>query len=296
MTLYKTIYSCLILLSFTGESMAQKQVIDVQGHRGCRGVMPENSIPAFIKAIEMGVNTLELDVVISRDQQVVVSHEPWINAAICLNLDGTKLKLKKENQLNMYQMNYDEIKQYDCGTVYYDRFPQQQKINTIKPLLKAVFDTVKSYCKQHKLALPAFNIEIKSEVQFDSVYAPAPAAFCELVMKEINENQMRAQCIIQSFDVRVLKYMHQKYPAMPLSFLSEEIADFKTIKEKLGFLPPVFSPYHVKVTQDLIAKCHQNQIKIIPWTVNDYEDIKKLIQWRVDGIISDYPQKVIRLL
>ncbi len=292
---HKSVCLIIILLSFVLQTMAQKKSIDLEGHRGCRGLMPENSIPGFIKAVQIGVNTLEMDVVISQDKKVVVSHEPWINAEICLDMNGNKLNLPKENQLNIYQMTYEEISKYDCGSKHYERFPAQQKINTCKPLLIAVFDSVKSYCKKHSLSIPNLNIEIKSDTAYDFIFAPAPDEFCELVLKEVANNGMQTHCIIQSFDVRVLKYIHQKYPKVKLSFLSEEIRDFNRIIEALGFLPAIFSPDKVIVTKDLIAACHAANVEIIPWTVNDEQEIKTLLSWGVDGIISDFPDKIAKL-
>ena len=86
---------------------------DVQGHRGARGLMPENTIPAFKLALDSGVTTIELDVVLTKDKQVVVSHEPWMNASICTNPDGEKIDPKKEKSFNIYEMTYDEVKQWD---------------------------------------------------------------------------------------------------------------------------------------------------------------------------------------
>ena len=294
MKYYPTIICLIILTTISMKTSAQKKSFDIEGHRGCRGLMPENTIPAFIKAIEIGVNTLELDVVISHDKQIVVSHEPWMNPAICLNIDGTKLNLKKENELNIFQMNYEEIKNYDCGSKYYERFPTQQKLKLYKPLLSAVFDTVKMYCNTHKLPIPDFNIEIKSEVQYDSICTPFPPEYCDLVLKEIEKQSMQNHCILQSFDMRVMKYLHQTHPEIKLSFLSEELSDFNQIKELLAFVPPIFSPDKDKVSRELILACHNNHIKIIPWTINDESEIKKFIEWGVDGIISDYPDRVVK--
>ncbi len=267
--------------------------LDIHGHRGCRGLMPENTIPAFLKAIDLKVNTLEMDVVISKDKKVVLSHEPWINAAICLDKNGSKLQLNNESELNIYNMNYEEIKEYACGSLYYATFPNQQKIKTYKPLLSEVFDSVKTYCKMQAVPFPDFNIEIKSEVPHDNIFTPSVPEFCELVVSEILLNKMQDHCIIQSFDIRVLKYLHNTYPSIRLAFLSEEINDFNKIKETLGFLPSIYSPAKELVTKILINACHKRNIQIIPWTVNDIKEINQLIAWGVDGIISDYPDRIV---
>ena len=100
---------------------------DIQGHRGARGLEPENTIPAFILALDSGVTTLELDVVITKDKQVVVSHEPWISSSICLDTAGNAIPEKDEKKLNIYQMTYDQVAKYDCGSKGNDKFPQQEK-------------------------------------------------------------------------------------------------------------------------------------------------------------------------
>lgn len=267
--------------------------LDIQGHRGCRGLMPENTIPAFLKAIDLKVNTLEMDVVISKDKKVVVSHEPSINAAICLDKNGSKLLLTKENELNLYTMNYEEIKEYDCGSLDYARFPSQLKIKTYKPLLSEVFDSVKTYCMMKSLPLPYFNIEIKSDIQQDKVFNPFVAEFCELVITEVFLNKIHDHCIIQSFDTRVLKYLHSTYPSLRLAFLTEEINDFNKIKEAIGFIPSIYSPAKELVTKKLVTACHDHNVQIIPWTVNEIKEINQLIAWGVDGIISDYPDRIV---
>lgn len=148
--------------------------MDIQGHRGCRGLLPENSLPAFEKAIDLGVNTLELDVVVSKDLRVVVSHEPYMSKTICTMPNGNDIN--NPYQLNLFQMSYDSIKKFDCGTRFHPSYPEQEKITTNKPLLSEVFDLVKS-----KDSDVWFNIEIKSLSQFYGVYTPFPEDYVKVV-------------------------------------------------------------------------------------------------------------------
>jgi len=277
-------------------SFSQNPLFDVEGHRGCRGYMPENSIPGFIEAVKMNVTTLELDVVISRDKKVIVSHEPWISQSICLNSDGSSLKIIREDSLNIFQMEYIEVKNYDCGSLLNDLFPDQQKIKTHKPLLSEVFDTVILYCKSTNRSIPEFNIEIKSDFKYDAVYSPPVNEFCDLVISEIAKKSLETNCIIQSFDVRALKYIHEKYPYILLSFLTEELTDINEISKLLGFTPNIYSPDKGLVSKDLISSFHSKNVKIIPWTVNEIEQMRKFIRLGVDGIISDYPDRVLKAL
>ena len=125
--------------------------IDRQGHRGCRGYMPENTIPAMIKAIDMGVTTLEMDIVFSAERQAILSHDPFFNHDITTKPDGTNVSENEEKSLNLYKMNYGEIKRYDVGIKPHPRFPKQVKMNVYKPLLTEVIDTVEKYIRQKKL-------------------------------------------------------------------------------------------------------------------------------------------------
>ncbi|HSZ26331.1 MAG TPA: glycerophosphodiester phosphodiesterase family protein, partial [Cytophagaceae bacterium] len=97
------------------------------GHRGCRGIYPENTLEGFRRAIDLGINSLELDVVVSKDRQLVVSHEPYMNPEICLKPDGSEITPSEEKQYNLYTMTYEEIKKFDCGLKIHPRFPNQKK-------------------------------------------------------------------------------------------------------------------------------------------------------------------------
>lgn len=125
-----------------------KRAFDIEGHRGARGVYPENSIPGFIYALELGVTTIEMDVVVSADRKLVVSHDPWMSSAICLHPDGTPVTKDEEAGLNLYRIDYDEIKRYDCGSRGNERFPLQQKMPVCKPLFSEVIDTIEKIIRQ----------------------------------------------------------------------------------------------------------------------------------------------------
>jgi glycerophosphoryl diester phosphodiesterase len=272
---------------------------DKQGHRGCRGLMPENTIPAMIHALGVGVTTLEMDVVITKDKQVILSHEPFFNHEITTKPDGSFIEEKDEKSYNMYLMNYDSIIKYDVGMKPHPRFAQQQKIKAVKPLLADVFDSCRASILKlqlkakniRKLELPYYNIETKTQPATDNVFHPAPAEFVELLMKVITEKQMEDFVIIQSFDFRTLQYLHKNYPAIKTAMLIEDYdkASFDDQIKKLGFTASIYSPHYSLVTAELINKCHTTAMQIIPWTVNDKKEIERLKGLGVDGIITDYP-------
>ena len=264
---------------------------DKQGHRGCRGLMPENSIPAMLKALDLGVTTLEMDIVFTKDSVAILSHEPFFNYEITTKPDSSFIEEKEERNYNIFKMNFAETQQYDVGLKPHPRFPQQQKIAAHKPSLAALFDAVKKDMMTRRRPFPYYNIETKTMPATDNVYHPAPAAFVELLMKVIKEKDMEQYVMIQSFDVRTLQYLHKNYPAIPTVLLIEDF-DKRTLEDQLkqlGFTPTVYSPDNSLVTKELIEKCHQQNIKVIPWTVNDKTKINELKAMGVDGIISDYP-------
>ncbi len=267
------------------------EAFDKQGHRGCRGLMPENTIPAMINAIGLGVTTLEMDISISKDKKVFLSHEPFFNHEITTKPDGGFINEKDERTFNMYRMNYADIIKYDVGLKPHPRFPDQQKIRAVKPLLSDVFKAVKEYMMTARRPFPFYNIETKCLPITDHVYHPAPAEFVELIMKEIKDNQIEDFVIIQSFDFRTLQYLHQYYPKIKTAMLVE--ADNKNSFRKqikdIGFTSDIYSPAFSMVTPDLIKNCHDLHMKIIPWTVNDKKKIDELRKLGVDGIITDYP-------
>jgi glycerophosphoryl diester phosphodiesterase len=270
---------------------SQSIIFDKQGHRGCRGLMPENTIPAMVNALGMGVTTLEMDISISKDKKVFLSHEPFFNHEITTKPDGNFIDEKDEKNYNMYLMNYDSIKKYDVGIKPHPRFSQQQKMKVAKPLLADVFAVIKQEMMTRRRPYPFFNIETKTQPATDNIYHPAPAEFVELLMKVIKENAMEDFVIIQSFDFRTLQYLHIHYPTIKTAMLIEDF-DKRTLDEQLkdlGFSPTIYSPAFVLVNDVLIKKCHQQNIQVIPWTVNDKAKMAELKALGVDGIISDYP-------
>lgn len=264
---------------------------DKQGHRGCRGLMPENTIGAMETALGLGVTTLEMDVVITKDKKVVLSHDQWFSEEITTKPDGTYISPGEERKFNIYWMTYEDVKTFDVGMKPHPRFPRQQKIKAVKPLLADVIDSVNESMKTRRRPFPYYNIETKSDPEFDGVFHPKPDEFVELLMGVIKEKGIEDHVIIQSFDFRTLQYLHLHYPAIKTAMLIEDF-DKRSLDEQvkaLGFIPTIYSPAQELVNEKLVKNCHKQNMKVIPWTVNDKLSIDKLKQMGVDGIISDYP-------
>lgn len=264
---------------------------DKQGHRGCRGLMPENTIPAMIKALDLGVTTLEMDIAITKDKKAILSHDPWFSQDITTKPDGTFMGEREERKFVIYWMTYDQVKTFDVGMKPHPRFSQQQKMKAVKPLLADVIDSAEKHAATTGRSLPYYNIETKTDPELDSVFHPMPAEFVDLLMSVIEEKGVGRRVIIQSFDFRTLQYLHQKYPAIKTAMLVEDF-DRRTLEEEieaLGFIPTIYSPAFALVNEALVKKCHQQHMRIVPWTVNDKPTIDKLKGMGVDGIITDYP-------
>ncbi len=266
---------------------------DLQGHRGARGLFPENSLEGFIAAVELQVNTIEMDVVISKDNKVVVSHEPWMNSTICVGLNEKPIPEGKG--LTTYNMTYDEITNYNCGSRPHPDFPLQVKIPTFKPLLSEVITEVETRVAELELPSVYYNIEIKSTPDGDAIFHPKPEVFCKLVLGVVQAENIQDRTIIQSFDVRALQAMKKLESSIPLALLIEETNGFENDLENLGFTPAIYSPYFPLVTKELVQSCKDKNIKLIPWTVNEEEDMVRLLDFGVDGIITDYPDVALTL-
>jgi len=287
--MHKKLLILSVAISLFFNASAQKRKFDLQGKAGARGVMPENTIPGMLKALDLGVNTLEMDAVISKDKQVVLSQEPYFNNEISLMPNGKAITFKDQKNYNIYKMDYEQVKKFDVGSKVHARFPGQMKFKAYKPLLSETIDAVEAYVKEKRLARPVYNIETKTIKNGDNEFHPEPAEFIELIMEVVNAKKISKRVIIESFDMRTLQYLHEKYPKIQTSLLIDEKEPFEDYIAQLGFKPTIYSPYSVLVGKGLVDRCHEMGIKIIPWTVNTVKDLKYLMSLGVDGVITDFP-------
>lgn len=306
----KFVFAALLAICIMNKSVAQIFIpkFDVQGHRGARGLMPENTIPAFLMALDSGVTTIEMDLAVTKDKQVVVSHEPYMNSEFCLDPNGKAIKQKDEKKFNIYKMTYDEVKLWDCGSKGNSKFKEQQKLNIAKPLLTDVIVAVENHIKNFSKYEVDYNIEIKSEKGSDGIFHPKPEAFSDLVFHVIDQYLSWDRIVIQSFDTRILKYWHQKYPKVRLALLIDNLKDIKQNLSELGFIPDIYSPEFHLLDANEVNLLHKyspsrtlrpdqkpGNMRVIPWTVNEETDMKELKDMGVDGIITDYPNRARNL-
>lgn len=287
----KFLSSILFLIVIHNVSAQYIPRFDVQGHRGARGLKPENTIPAFLLALDSGVTTLEMDVVITKDKQVILSHEPWMTASICLDTAGNSFPEKEEKKYNIYQLTYNVVKRFDCGSKGNERFPQQEKMKISKPLLSEVIVAVENHIRSYSLYEVDYNIEIKSTPQTDKKFHPTVDEYSDLVYNLIDQYLPMERIVIQSFDPRVLKYWHKKYPDVRLALLVENKKSVDQNLNALGFRPSIYSPYYKLLTKETINHLHRLKIRVVPWTVNEESEMLSLKGMGVDGFITDYPDR-----
>lgn len=260
-----------------------------EGHRGTRGYMPENTIPSFKQAIKDGANIIELDIQISSDNQVMVAHDPHINRQISLLPNGEEIPESDKDKYILHQMPYDSIRKFDVGSKDYPSFPEQRKMKAYIPLFSEMIDSVEQFTKDNGFTPVIYNIEIKARTDGDGVYQPVPATLIDLVMEVVKSKDIANRYYVQSFDIRQIQEVHNRYPGVVTGFLTgnKELSLEENLKN-IGFTPDIYSPQYKLATRELIEEAHKHGMKFVPWTVNTPEEMKELIDLGVDGIITDY--------
>lgn len=259
----------------------------IQGHRGCRGLLPENTISAFVNAIKLGCDYIELDVTVTGENQILVSHDAFPNANFCTHHE-VELTRDNEKEFNFYQMSYEEIKQFDCGIKPHPRFPMQANIPSHKPLLK---DLVLEINKHSGNII--YNIELKSKVETDNLYHHPPKNYVELLINEISEIGILDRCIIQSFDSRPLNIIHKLYPEIKLGYIVE-YNNFNSNMSLIDFMPDFYVAHYSLVNCTLVNEVHNSGMQLFVWTVNSEEQIERILALNVDSIITDYPNILLQ--
>jgi glycerophosphoryl diester phosphodiesterase len=258
---------------------------DLQGHRGTRGLRPENTLPAFARALEIGVETLELDTNVTRDGVVVVMHDRRLNPDVARGPDGEWVSPPGPA---VHQMTYAELSRYDVGrlkpgTDYAKEFPDRVPVDgTHAPRLSDVFALVRREGDRRV----RFNIETKiSEKEPDE--SPPPEEFARRLVDEIRAAGMQRRSTIESFDWRTLAVAQRIAPEIPTVYLTYKMEGAaRKVKEAGG---TIWSPFYKDVDEAKIREAHALGIQVVVWTVNDPADMKRMVEWGVDGLITDRP-------
>jgi glycerophosphoryl diester phosphodiesterase len=264
---------------------------DLQGHRGARGHAPENTLPGFERALAIGVDTLELDVGVTRDQVVVIHHDRRLNPDLARGPDG---KWVSAPAPTIHSLTLEQLQTYDVGRIrpgseYARRYPQQKPVDGTRiPKLEALF----SLTRGKKIG---FNIETKLVPEApDETLAPEP--FARALIAEVRRAGVAGRTTIQSFDFRTLAVVQREAPEIATAYLTsgkKGEAVPRMVHEAKG---AIWSPNFQDLDLRTLAVAHELRVKVIPWTVNQPADIRRVLEMKVDGVISDYPDRVLEEL
>jgi glycerophosphoryl diester phosphodiesterase len=267
----------VVLFVFMALAASAQPRILVHGHRGARAVLPENTLPAFEHAIAAGADMIELDLAVTKDNVLVVSHDPAINRKICTGPEGeTRIRF----------MTLAEVRALDCGAKANPEFPKQSAVpGTRIPTL----DEALALAPKGSFG---FNIETKLDTKKPEL-APEPAEFARLLVDAIRRHKIEARVMVQSFDFRALKEIHAIAPDLKLCALYGGLPkDLVKISQEAGGVP-IVAPHHMLVTKGKVKKAHKNGLQVVPWTVNTPGAWDKMIKAGVDAIITDDPEALI---
>ncbi len=286
----KTILFFALLSSFTLTHAADIKLPLVHGHRGTRGTRPENTLPAFNEALRVGVNVLEMDMDVTKDNVVVISHEPQLVPERCLAPDGKLM----DKQVPIHSLTLEEVKKYDCGSLPNPKFPRQVPVpGTPIPTLDEVFSLVEASTYPAAAAVE-FNIETKI-FPAKPALTPSPAEFAALVAAVVKKHGMAKRVMVQSFDVRTLKEIKKIAPEIRTSQLTDDdLLDIVPALKAAG--TDIWSPNSEWVTPEVISEAHAAGIQVAPWTINTPKEWDMAIAAGVDAIITDYPADLIEYL
>ncbi len=284
---------------------------DLQGHRGARGLAPENTIAGFRQALEVGVTTLEMDASVTRDGVVVLSHDPLLNGDLTRDAKGEWLSVRPP----IYSLDLAELHGYDVGRLrpgshYAARFRDQRAVDGERiPTLAAVLELASIAPRMR------FNVETKIDHRYPD-RTPGPEEFAEAVIAVLQTAGVIDRSLLQSFDWRTLRHAKRVAPQLELSCLTVEAAEGSNVQigqpgtplhlSELdvdhfdGSVPrlveaagcAVWSPDFRDVTPSRLTEAHELGLRVIPWTVNHAEDVRRLVELGVDGLISDYPDRL----
>lgn len=285
----------LLSLNYCTSPINVDKEFEVHAHRGGRGLMPENTIPAFLKAAEMGV-VIEMDVVITKDYKVLVSHHPWFDGDISLDSQGNSIAADDLSRHNIFRMRYAETQSYDVGMKPHPRFPEQQRIPAKKPLFEDAVKAIENEAAKKGYKTPRYNIDIRFRSEQEAIFLPSPQEFGQLIVEAINKAGIKNRMLISSYSEVMLHIIKDLEPQIPLALLVETDFPPEENIDFLGFVPAVYSPDYKLVDEALVTFCKEQNMKLIPWTVNEKEDMKALIELGVDGLITDYPDRLKALL
>jgi glycerophosphoryl diester phosphodiesterase len=252
--------------------------LDIEGHRGARAIFPENTLKAFAYALDVGVTTLEMDMQVTKDDKIVISHEAFLTPERCLDSAGHALR----ESTAIRSLTLKQVQSYDCGSLPNPRFPVAQQLPTLEPVFVMVEQSQLANAKTVQ-----FNIETKI-VPGHPELSPSPEKFVDLFLPIVRAHHLLSRTILESFDHRTLVIAKRKEPGLRIAALiAENLPNLVLLAKdlKVEIISPDFEWIDAQVVSDL----HRAGVQVIPWTVNEAKDWKALLAMKVDGIITDDP-------
>ncbi|MBS0606146.1 MAG: hypothetical protein JSR57_04275 [Verrucomicrobia bacterium] len=295
----KGLFALSILIGVHGSSYS----IEVQGHRGARGLFPENTLPAFAAAIEAGTHTLELDLHVTKDGEVIIHHDYFVDDWLDEGDQTSKMP-----QMLIRDLRLVELKKIDCGNKINIDFPKQQRIpGTSIPTLDELFEMISRSSSPHAKTV-RLNLEVKRDPRYPELTINARELAAKIVAK-VHSAGFSQRVYYSSFDPEILSELHSLDPEAELGFIFN--ADSMALVKRLSpdnpmnlliylassFNATVISPEHALLTDQKTVNAMQNAgFRVVPWTVNSEEEWGKCIEMGVDGLITDYPQDLLSYL
>lgn len=265
---------------FNHLALAQVNEVEIFGHRGFRGMYPENSIIGFQKAIELGITGIELDVVVNKNKELVISHEHFFQKEFCFDSLGSEIQ--KERDYIIYKMTQEQISKFDSGSKYYSKFPDQIKLKTTKPLFQDFINTTNL---QNVILL----FEVKSNPKEYGISQPEPKEYCEIILNELKNYPFKTNVRIMSFDNQILEELHKLDSSYPLIYLTYLPKSPNYFLRKLSFTPFALGMFYLTVNKRKVQKLHKLNVKLFVWTINSTSYLEKFLKIEVDGVITDFP-------
>jgi glycerophosphoryl diester phosphodiesterase len=304
-------------LLLTGFPSLAQRTIDLQGHRGARGLLAENTLPSFALALQMGVTTLELDVVVTQDDVLVISHDPALNPDITRDAQGRFLSSKGAD---IRQLTFEQLQSYDVGRIkpatrYSQTFSAQKDLDGIRiPRLKDLFELVKAQGNTQV----KFAIETKITPQRPD-QTPDPERFVQLLLKDIKDHGMSERVQILSFDWRTLQAVQKNAPGMPTVYITAQLPTLDNLGIKAGqpsdwtagfqhaqhgSVPKMikaaggthWSSFWRELDAQKVREAQSLGLKVLAWTVNDRQSMGQMLDLGVDGLVTDRPDIAAELL
>ncbi len=267
-------------------------MVAIYGHRGARGLFPENTLEGIEETLSLPVDGIEIDIVVSKDEQLIVSHNSFAEHNFCLDPQGKEIKEEDEKGHNFYQMDYKEICTYDVGSKIPNRFPKQKKFKASIPLLTAVFEVL----NKKTTADFTFFLEVKSGEGTYGEFYPYPEKYAQLVADFLDSHQIKGKLIVKSFDAEFMNAFYKltgnKYP---LGLLVENKLTLEENLKRLAFVPAYYNPDFCLVTAKLADDLHKKGIQLVSWTINETKELEEMEIMRGDGIITDYPNRFLNI-